>query len=329
VERVREGEKEGTLVRVPEGLLDMVKKGPLAYLDRTLPQFNPGELNAAKDVTKLVLERGGTTYEMSREKEGAPWKFDKPADMKGRKADPHAVEEILGDLNRLQAQKLVAEKADPAALDKEYKLRTPPLKAVVTVTKDGKPATYEYAFGKDEDANHVYAKQGQRDVVFTVDKQALAPLQKDLQDPTVLQFELNKVKAVKLEGWQNVLGTPFTLAVERMDATHWNVKAPPGFALDEGKLDRFLSGLSNLRAERFVHKGKPNPDEDLEVAKGALVVEITAEGTAKPLVLTLGKPDGDKGYFATSSQAPDTVFLVRKDLFDKDAKERPAYFKKQ
>jgi hypothetical protein len=328
VERVRAGEKEGTLVRVPEGLLDMVKKGPLAYLDKTLPQFNPGpgEFAPARDVKTLVLERGGTTYEISREKEGAPWKFDKPADMKGRKADPQAVEEILRTLNQLRAQKLVAEKADPAALDKEYNLRTPPLKAVVTVTKDGKPATYGYAFGKDEDANHVYAKQGQRDVVFTVDKQALAPLQKkDLQDPTVLQFETNKVKAVKLTGWQNVVGSPLTLEVGRKDAAHWDVKKPAGFKLDEGKFGRFLAGLSNLRADPFVHKGKPAAAEDLEVAKGALVVEITVEGAAKPLVLTVGKPDGDKGYFATSSQAPDTVFLVPKGLFE-DPKSRPAYF---
>jgi hypothetical protein len=324
VERVRGDEKEGTLVRVPEVLLDMVKKGPLAYLDKTLPRFNP-TAPAGKDVTRLVLERGGTTYQIGRGKEGAPWKFDLPKDLAGRKADPQKVEGILNYLNDLQAHKLVAEKADAAALDKEYNLRAPPVKAVVTVTRDGKPTAYEYAFGKDEDASHVYARQSQRDVVFVVDKQALAPLQEDLRDPTVLQFEADKVKAAKVTGWQNVVGSPLTLEVERKDATHWNVKKPEKFTLDEGKFNAFLAGLAHLRAASFV-SNKRTAEQELDVNKGALAVELTVEGVSKPLELTVGKLDGDKGYFATSSQAPDTVFLVPRGLFEQP-KEKPVYFK--
>src|SRR5581483_1043145 len=104
------------------------------------------------------------------------------------------VSDVLNALNRLQAQKLVAEKANAADLQKEYGLTTPSLKAVITLTKDGKDTESVYEFGKSV-GNSVYGKQGQRDTIFTVDKTALAPLETtELQDKTVFTFDVAKVK---------------------------------------------------------------------------------------------------------------------------------------
>lgn len=326
VERKREGEATGTLVLVPEGLLDLVRRPPLEYLDKELPQFSPGSIDATQNVTKLELDRDGTSYVLARKKGSEGWTFDKPADMAGRSADSNAVRDILNTLNRLRAAKLVSEKASPAALEKDYGLAKPALKAVVTVTKDGKDTTHEYDFGKDADQGQVYAKQGQRDMVFTVDKGTLTALRAELQDPTVFHFDVPKVKAVKVTGWKELLGSPLTLEFERKGAAEWVVKSPPKFNLDRGKLERFLAELSNLRAVSFVaHKATPKPEQGLDVDQGALAVEITVEGEKEPLKLTVGQADGAKGYLAVSDRLKGDVFDVRKDVFD-GPKSKPAYF---
>jgi hypothetical protein len=326
VERKRDGEAAGTLVMVPEGLLDMLKKGPLEYLDKELPQFSPGAIDAAPNVTKLELDRDGTTCVLARKKGAPGWTFEKPADMAGRSADPQAVDGVLNTLNRLRAVKLVSEKAGPATLDKDYGLSRPAVKAVVTVSKDGKDTAHEYDFGKDEDKDHAYAKQGTRDMIFTVDKNVLTALRAELQDPTVFTFDVAKVKAVKVTGWKELLGSPLTLEFERKSATEWAPKNPPKFTLDRTKLERFLGELSRLRAVNFVaHQAAPKPEQGLDAEQGALVIEITVEGEKGPLKLTVGKADGDKGYFATSDRLKGDVFDVHKATFD-GPKSKPAYF---
>jgi hypothetical protein len=327
--RKKADDKEGTLVMVPESVLDLVKQGPLAYLDKALRQYAPGSFEAAKDVMKLELDRGGKKYvivkdEAGKEKGGSGWKIESPADLAGRSADPQAIDGILNTLNRLQAQKLVAEKADSAQLEKEYGLKPPAVKAVVTLKQDGKEKSYEYDFGKEADGG-VYGKQSQSDMVFVAGKEVVTTLQGQLQDPTVFRFDPSKVSSVKLTGWRDLLGTPTTLDLEK-SGSEWKVKAPKDFKLDAGKLQRFLQELSALRAEKFVsHEAAPKPEQGLDVAQGALAVEVSVEGRAEPLQLTVGKQDGQGGYFATSKQLPREVFEVRKDVFE-GPKSKPAYF---
>jgi hypothetical protein len=73
------------------------------------------------------------------------------------------------------------------------------------------------------------------------------------------------------------------------------------------------------------HKATPKPEQGLDVDQGALAVEITVEGEKEPLRLTVGKADGDKGYFAVSDRLKGDVFDLRKDIFD-GPKSKPAYF---
>jgi hypothetical protein len=321
--------EEVLLARVPELLLDKAKEGALAYLSKDLPEFNAGASDASADVTGLELQRGGTTYVLTREGKDKPWKIEKPAELAGRTADANQVRFILGTLNRLRANKLIAEKPNEAQLDKEYGLKTPSTRAVVTVTHpDKKPEKFEYDFGKElEDKLNVYGKQSGRDVVFAVDKALLAPLQTgELLDLGVFNFDVAKVKAVKLTGWQNVVGSPLTLELERKDASQWTVKSPAAFNLDAAKVRSLLDALSHLRAERFIsHKMGPKPEQELDVARGALVIEITVEGEKESLQLTIGKLDADKSYFATSNKLPGDVFQVSRAAFD-GPKSKPAYF---
>lgn len=327
----RESGGETALLKVPAGVLDRVKDGPLAYLDPTLPKFSEGD--PTKDATKLVLVRDGVTTELVKDPKAsspeAAWKIEKPADLAGRTADAAAVDRILRTLNALRTTKLVSEKAEPEVVDREFGLKTPSLKATVTVTKDGKPASYEYDFGKEVDKVRVYARQGVRpNLVFEAEKADLTPLGKDLQDPTVFRFDPAKAKGVKLTGWKDVAGTPVTLDFERKDATSWAAKSPAGYNVSSEKVNRLVSELSSLRAVKFAGKATPKEREAdaLSPDKGGLAIAVTVEGQKEPFALTVGNADADKtAYFATANRTGEALFTVRKDFFEKP-KEKPAYF---
>jgi hypothetical protein len=337
VERRRGGEKTGTIVMIPAKVLDQVREGPLAYLDKEVPSFNATRFEAVTNVTKLALTRDGTTYEISHEdKAGAPWKIDKPSEYAGRTADRTAVEDILRDLNNLRFVKIVEDKIPADARLAELGLKEPRLKAVVTLTKDGKPRTFEYSFGKEaDDKSGVYLRTSLQDTIGIVAASTVTTLQRELLDPTVFQFDVAKVKEVRMTGWialQKKIGSdqPFVLDVKRdKNGTDWVVEKPSGFKLDAEKLRQFLTELSHLKATKYVaHKSKPAADQELDVAKGALQIDITVEGEKEPLQLTVGKQDGEAAYFAISNKQPGDILDVRKDLFDGPRSE-PGYFGKK
>jgi Domain of unknown function (DUF4340) len=314
VERIVGSEDRGTLLLVPESVLDIVRRGPLAYMDKTVSSFAASPL----EVTKLTVETGGTTTEATREKSTEPWKLVKPDRLKGREANALAIENILMQLTHLKATELVSEKAEPSDLA-NYGLQTPSSKVVVTRTKDGKPATQEYAFGK-EAGKGVYLKLGDRGTIYLVDSGILTILKKDLLDPTVMKFARTDVEAVKLTGWKKVLGGAETRTLEFKDAK-WSIKEKPAAAVDSAKVDAFLASLANLQAEKFVSTGK-----ELSVDQNGLEIEITLKGSKEPLQLLVGGQEGTSVY-ASSKQLKDEVFLVPGSIFE-GPRSQPGYFTK-
>jgi hypothetical protein len=325
----REAGEDKTIVTVADSVLDKVTAGPMTYVDRQLPSFAQG-FDFAKDVTKLALERGGQTWELAKETAGdkTKWKIVQPQSMAGRGSNEANVNQVLTTLAHLRAEKIVAEKAKEDELGPLYGLKPPVLKATVAVTRDGKPEEWTYTFGKQSDTKMgVYAQLSRSDFVFLVPKATVDQLASiDLRDPTVFNFEMAKVKDAKIAGWSGVLGSVYTLDLQRKGDKDWTATGPPGFTADGAVVESFLSGLSHMQAGRFVTaKGDP----ELDVNKGALQIDITVEGEKEPLRLTIGKEDPDNmgSYFAKSSTQGDAVFLVPKASFEK-AKEKPAFFKK-
>lgn len=338
VERKRSDEKTSTVVLIPAKVRDQVLEGPLAYLDKQLPPFNANRFDAVSNVTKLTLTRDGTTYEIVREnKPDAPWKIDKPSEFAGRTADRAAVEDMLRELNNLRAVKIVADKIDPAKLS-EWGLKTPHLKAVVTLTLDGKPKTFDFDFGNETaDKSGVHLRVSQQDTIVVVGNNVVAALQRELLDPTVFHFEVSKVQEIKLTGWsalqKQLTGkdAPLTRTFKRAkDGTQWEAEPKDSFKIDPARLDEFLKNLADLKAMKFVaHKATPKADQELDANNGGLHIELTVAGDKEPtkLTLTVGKLDGD-AYLAVSNQLSGDIFTVRKDIFEK-AKEKPAYFSGQ
>jgi Domain of unknown function (DUF4340) len=326
------GWEETAFVKTPDLLLDEAKAGPLAYEDTELPSFNGKFDLPDKDVVQLALDRGGvhTVIVRADAKPETPWTFAEPKDMAGRKVSRSAVEQILAALHGLRATRLVAEAPKDDELDKEYGLKTPALKAVVT--KADKTST-TYDFGKDAAGGGEYARQSQRPMVFVVDKTRLDALPKELRDPTIFAVaDASKVKSLKLTGWVNVTGMPTTWDFERNAEGKWVVKtpAPNTIAVDQDKVRVFVEGLAHLTAKRFAGQdAKIKAAFDKDEEKTALTIDMTAEGQEKPLQLKVVNLTGDKaalgnekGYFAG---IPGELFEVAKELFE-GPMSKPAYF---
>jgi hypothetical protein len=327
----REAGSDKALVAVSATLLAKADQGRLAFLDKTLPSFSE---NA--DVTGLVLQRGGQTYDIEKQKKDdktpAVWKLKEPKDLAGRAANAVNVDRIVGELRGLHTDKLVSEKATPAALE-EYGLKAPSFTATVKIKdKDGKKTEdWAYLFGKETpDKTGRYAKESKSELIFVVKPIVVETLGSELQDPTVFHFEPSKVKTIKLTGWKQAVSYTFMLELEQKSPKVWGVKTPADFDLDSSQVENFTNDLAGLRATRFVvRKGAAKPEHKLAAADRLLQVELTLEGEKAPLTLTVGALDAkEKGYYAQSSTLPGDVFLVAQDSFEK-VLSGPKYFSKK
>jgi hypothetical protein len=311
---------------VPEALLTKVTQEKVAYLDRRLPDFPRDKVN------RVVIVRDGQTTELEKEeKDGkTAWKFKKPDTLAGRSAESAKVVRILEDLSGLFAEKLLSESATESELD-GYGLKSPAVQVTVAwPTDDKKVEERTYSFGKaDDKTGQLHARMSGLDWVFLVRDSVLNPIKDELADTMVFTFDPEKVKRLKVTGWQKI-GFPVTLDLEREAKGKWTAKtAPPGFQLDANKTEGFLKGLSNLKATRFVaHKSGAKPEHELEVPKGALEIEITVEGEKEPITLTVRDPKSDakdKALYAKSNKLPGDIFVVPEAAF-KPVLEAPGYF---
>ncbi|HEV3259229.1 MAG TPA: DUF4340 domain-containing protein [Gemmataceae bacterium] len=305
-----------TLLTVPDSLYDEVEKSRLAYLDRSLPTFTP-----ADTVTRLVLDRAGQVYELIRDEQKRSWRLKQPLSSTLAPADPHNVGRMITELQKLTTSKLVNAKPSDSDLE-QYGLKKPRVKATLRVrTHDKKTADYVYTFG-NETRDGVYARQGQRDMVFLVRPDVVAVLDSELRDRNVFHFQPSQVKEVRLSGWKHVYnGIAFTLVLERQADKSWKIKpGGPDFKLDPDKVEAFLKELTDPEqplAERFL-PGGIKPDYQLGKDTRTLAIDLTVAGDKMPVSLTVGKLDRkEKAYYAESSTLPNQAFLVPQDRLEK------------
>jgi hypothetical protein len=308
------------LLAVPDTLVPKVTGGALAFADRTLPSFSE-----TADVTALVLQRGGETFEAAKEQKDdkSPfiWKLKQPKDVAGRKADGTRVDHIIMELRGLTPIRLVAEHPSAQVLE-EHGLKAPAVAATVKLLNKETKKTddWVYTFGKEtEDKSGRYAREARSDLVFVVPNAVLDVLNAELLDPAVFTFDPNKVKAIKLVGWKQAVGFTFTLELEQKAPHAWTAKQPPDFDVDGDQVQALVATLAELKATRFViRKGTPTGEHKLSAADRTLQIELTVEGEKAPFGLTLGALDAkEKAYFAQSSTLPGDVFLVSQDRFEK------------
>jgi hypothetical protein len=309
---------------VPESVLPLVTRGRLDYLDQTLPSFTPDQ------ATKLTFTRGNETWvveKVTKDKAPASWVIRQPATLAGRAADTSKVTTLLRDLAGVRVVRLWAEKATDRELER-FGLKPPRSTATVALA-DAKDKERTYQFGAEtDDKSNVYAKLGDRDMVFSVTKMVVDDLQKlDLPDPTIYQLDLSKVTGMRLTGWPTLDGKPQTLDLERKGPGSWTAKSPPNVKVAAEQAEAFLTAAAVVRAEKVVvYKTGPKPEYRLTPAQGALQVEIIVEGDKEPTSLTIGgEAEGGTSYYAQSNRSSGDVFLVPKERFEKFKKDQHAF----
>ena len=298
--------KDVSIVKVPEDIFKQVDRSPLAYLEKILP---PLVSVSSSDLRKITLDLNGKVTEVARKDASSPWLYDKPSDLKGRKADKDLVQTLFDTaINNVPIRGWQALKPKDSQLT-DWGLKPPLSKATVSYVKDGKTQEKSLLIGKETpDKEGYYARQSDSERVFTIAKGEIERLRQPLLDLTVFDFTASQAKKIKLTIKPKPLRVG-TLELERKSAKEWTAAKPAGIKINAGRAEDLVKALEHLKAEKFVDaKGA----YDLEVKQGALEIEITLDNKAKEkLTLTIGKAEGGS-FYAASNKQPGTVFLIGK-----------------
>jgi hypothetical protein len=294
---------------VPADVFVLATRGHLDYLDASIRPFAPDS------VLKLSFTHGKEVFELERPDEKKPvaqaaWKINAPERLKGRAADPLKVSGLVTSLSFLQPVKVAADKLTPDVLNRlEVNPDSARLRATVS-TKDQPDRSFYFGGDVGTAKQEVYLKPSDQDLVFEVPRGTFDEFQKaDVQDTVVHRIDKAKIKEVMITGWQEVLGSPTTLDIERKDGK-WTLKSGGKFEVDPKKVDAFLDTLTAPRADAFVvYKTGPKPEHNLDVAKNALKIEMVMD-MGEPVTMVISPPNKDGKVFATSSLSPGDVFTM-------------------
>ncbi len=265
---------------LPADAFKLASRGRLDYIDVSLKP-----LDLAK-VLKLSIAHGKETTVVERPNIDKPvgeaaWKIESPDRLKGRTADASAIAHLLNQIAFLHPTRVVSDKVTADVLNRLRVNADDPRMKVTVHLKEG--ADRVYVFGDDvgTEKKSVYFKPGDQDLVFEIDRFAFDQLAKaDVQDMVVHRIDKVKIKEVKITGWQEVLGTPTTLDIERKDGK-WALKSGGKFEIDPNKVDALLNDLIAPKADAFVvYKTGPKPEHNLDLAKNALSIELIREDGA-------------------------------------------------
>ena len=295
---------------VPQEVFTVATRGRTEYLEPSFKPFSPD------NVLKLAFTHGKDVYELERPDDKKPvaqagWKINAPPQLKGRPADAQKVADLVNQLSFMGRMntKVASDKVTPDVLNRlEVNPEAPRLRVTATIKGEGDRV---FHFGGDvgTEKRNVYLKPADQDLVFETDRGVFDLFQKaDVQDTVVHRLDKAKVSAVKITGWQEVLGSPTTIEIERKEGK-WALKSGAMFELDPARVDSLLNDLTSPRAEAFVVYDGPKPEHNLDVAKNALAVEMALE-MGDPVKMVISAPNKEGKVFATTSVRPGDVFTM-------------------
>jgi hypothetical protein len=196
-------------------------------------------------VDGLDVNAGGKKLEMA--KDNAEWKITQPIQSR---ADFSAVEGLIGRLQTAAMKSIVTDNASPADL-KKYGLDKP--SATVDLKMGSARATF--AVGGKADDNTVYARDGSKPAVVTVDAMLADELKKGADEYRRKDiFEFRSYNANRVE----ITRSGQTVAFEKVkgegkDAMDkWRRSSPNPADVDKDKIEALLTRISNMRATAFV-----------------------------------------------------------------------------
>jgi Domain of unknown function (DUF4340) len=251
----------------------------------------------------LAMTRGTETVELARD--GSEWKMVKPV---AARSDYSGIEGMLGRLSSSNMAKLVEDNATDLA---KYGLDKPSMTLAIGTGS----ARTTLLVGKTE-SDDMYAKDGSRPVVFTLDPALRDDLKKGLADFRKKEFfEFRPFSVDRLHivgaapGGPKVYGFEKVKAAKPGDNDVWKVTPQGGAAHDveQAAMDDLLTKLSGLKAESFVDAktktGLDKPEVVVEASYDAGKFERVRIG--KVGTDAFGARDGEAGAgkIATMSMA--------------------------
>jgi len=268
VERKREPKPEGEREKVAVLAIDKAK---------------------AKEVT--ITAAGGLTIDVVKQ-DGA-WKLTAPA---AAPADTSAVETMLGSLEKLEADEVVADSVSDFA---QYGLATP--SRSVTAVVEGAAAPLAIEFGaKSPDGGSVYARKPGEAKVYLVPSWVESGFDKkpfDLRDRDLLHVKRDDVRTLEVASPEG------GFALARTDAGEWAFTKPLATRAGRWSVDGLLGTIENLRMDSVAGESVSDPKQiaSYGLAKPTRSVTlVTKDGAAKTLEIGTPAPDPS----ATPAPAP-------------------------
>ncbi|MFQ6040124.1 MAG: DUF4340 domain-containing protein [Candidatus Poribacteria bacterium] len=256
------------------------------FRDKTVIDFQ------RTDVNKFELKRGDKIVVCEKDDLGE-WRITQPAEYK---ADKHAIDNLLFELDSLKARKFVSDK--PASLA-PYGLDKP--QNTVTLYESGETEPKVLLFGKKQ-GNSVHVKTEATDTVFLVKGNLLDEVNvgvAELRDKIVLKFDSDDAQKLELKH-DDVAITCVKQGV------NWRITIPSNEDADNDEVTGILNKLAELRVEKFV-SDKPDV-ATVGLDKPQVQVTVTLkDNTAYKLLI--GKSAGNGTVYA-KLEAPEELFLL-------------------
>ncbi|MDD5557880.1 MAG: DUF4340 domain-containing protein, partial [bacterium] len=155
------------ILAVPASPLAACATEPIAFLDRQVLDFDPG------DVLKISIAAVGRPAVIIEKGEGGLWRVVEPD---AAEADPAAVDAVISNLSRLRALELV--EREPNDL-RRYGLDAPAVRASIGLKRGEAVETRVLLVGKKTKDGAPYAMLGDGALVFTVPSYVEANLRRD------------------------------------------------------------------------------------------------------------------------------------------------------
>jgi hypothetical protein len=230
------------------------------FRDKSLLKFERDKV----DVVEVTF--GGKTTQLA--KEGPDWSITRPMEAK---ADPAAVDALIGRLGAAQMKSIVASDASAAEL-KKYGLDTPAL--AVTLNAGSSRATLMIG-GKTAD-NTFYARDASKPLVATVDSALVDELKKGADQYRRKDlFAFRSYTANRLEITRDGQTFVFEMTKGQGDVVgKWQRVSPTPGDVDKEKFNTLLSRLSSMRAIAF-----PEPKARTGLDKPVMTVSVKFEDT--------------------------------------------------
>ncbi|MCZ6679405.1 MAG: DUF4340 domain-containing protein [Candidatus Poribacteria bacterium] len=247
---------------------------------------------------RFEIHQGESNIVCEKNVEGE-WKITEPVALK---ADAGAVDDLLFGVDALKAVEFVADV--PQSLQ-PYGLDSPSIQ-VSFMVPDAEPAVLLVGKTKDD---HVYVKAQNADPVFLVKKELLALVGMGvagLRDKQILNF--NSDDAAKL-----VLKHGAVTLTCHKQGTNWRLVHPVQEDAKTGAVNSIVYQVNELTVEKFL---APAPTAAV-TGLDAPVVQLTV--TLKDRTehtLEIGNSTGDQHRYGRLRRAPDTIFLLKKELAD-------------